>query len=194
MISWNGRGGIRTHAGGCPHDFQSCALSHSATRPRDAWTVAVARRIPASFGQKRREWDSNPRGPMDQRLSRAPLLAAQPSLRSSPAWVRTRTLLIQSQTCCQLHHGAAVRTETRRATGRTRTDDPVITSDVLYQLSYGGVSRPCPPARSGSGAEGSRTPDLSIANAALSQLSYGPSRHGRDRTRTCDLHDVNVAL
>ena len=25
-----------------------------------------------------------------------------------------------------------------RATGRTRTDDPVITSDVLYQLSYGG--------------------------------------------------------
>ena len=25
-----------------------------------------------------------------------------------------------------------------------------------------------------SGAEGSRTPDLSIANAALSQLSYGP--------------------
>ena len=26
----------------------------------------------------------------------------------------------------------------RRATGRTRTDDPVITSDVLYQLSYGG--------------------------------------------------------
>ena len=26
-----------------------------------------------------------------------------------------------------------------RATGRTRTDDPVITSDVLYQLSYGGM-------------------------------------------------------
>ncbi len=29
----NGRGGIRTHAGVSPHDFQSCALSHSATRP-----------------------------------------------------------------------------------------------------------------------------------------------------------------
>ena len=29
----HGRGGIRTHAGRCPHDFQSCALSHSATRP-----------------------------------------------------------------------------------------------------------------------------------------------------------------
>ena len=28
-----GRGGIRTHAGFHPHDFQSCALSHSATRP-----------------------------------------------------------------------------------------------------------------------------------------------------------------
>jgi hypothetical protein len=25
-----------------------------------------------------------------------------------------------------------------RATSRNRTDDPVITSDVLYQLSYGG--------------------------------------------------------
>ena len=34
VISINGRGGIRTHAGVSPHDFQSCALSHSATRPR----------------------------------------------------------------------------------------------------------------------------------------------------------------
>lgn len=106
---------------------------------------------------------------------------------------------------------------------------------MLYQLSYGG---------NWSGAEGDRTPDLSVANAALSQLSYGPlgplssavngrvrmdcvhpSRiangpsdpmtgtggrarrrsfaiptrapnplHGRDRIRTCDLYDVNVAL
>ena len=34
--SWyssNGRGGIRTHVGINPHDFQSCALSRSATRP-----------------------------------------------------------------------------------------------------------------------------------------------------------------
>ena len=63
------------------------------------------------------------------------------------------------------------------------------------------------------GAEGDRTPDLSVANAALSQLSYGPEElaalaaeinparglanetsHGRDRIRTCDLYDVNVAL
>ena len=35
----NGRGGIRTHAGVSPHDFQSCALSHSATRPKQQpWT------------------------------------------------------------------------------------------------------------------------------------------------------------
>ncbi len=73
---------------------------------------------------------------------------------------------------------------TQRATGRIRTDDPVITSDVLCQLSYGGHT---------SGAEGNRTPDLSVANAALSQLSYGP-RNGRERTRTSDLYDVNVAL
>jgi hypothetical protein len=32
-LSASGRGGIRTHAGLHPHDFQSCALSHSATRP-----------------------------------------------------------------------------------------------------------------------------------------------------------------
>ena len=38
-----------------------------------------------------------------------------------------------------------------RATSRNRTDDPVITSDVLYHLSYGGGRN---------GAEGSRTPDL----------------------------------
>ena len=53
----------------------------------------------------------------------------------------------------------------RQATSRIRTDDPVITSDVLYQLSYGGDH----------GAEGSRTPDLCSAIAALSQLSYGPN-------------------
>ena len=82
---------------------------------------------------------------------------------------------------------------------------------MLYQLSYGGDvccvrqavrGMTLPPATSG--AEGSRTPDLSVANAALSQLSYGPgsgspqataqASNGRDRTRTCDLHDVNVAL
>ena len=78
-----------------------------------------------------------------------------------------------------------------RATSRNRTDDPIITNDVLYQLSYGGMY----------GAEGDRTPDLRIANAALSQLSYcpqhivaHPTRSGRERTRTSDLHDVNVAL
>jgi hypothetical protein len=30
-----------------------------------------------------------------------------------------------------------------------------------------------------SGAEGARTPDLGIANAALSQLSYSPGRRKR---------------
>ena len=72
-----------------------------------------------------------------------------------------------------------------RATRRNRTADPVITSDVLYHLSYGGDQ---------SGAEGSRTPDLCSASAALSQLSYGPRPHGRERIRTSDLYDVNVAL
>ena len=38
----NGRSGIRTHAGLRPHDFQSCALSHSAIRPG----IAAPRRDP----------------------------------------------------------------------------------------------------------------------------------------------------
>ena len=44
---------------------------------------------------------------------------------------------------------------------------------MLYQLSYGGghADRRRPTRN---GAEGNRTPDLSVANAALSQLSYGP--------------------
>src|SRR5690606_428290 len=65
--------------------------------------------------------------------------------------------------------------------------------------------------RGANGAEGSRTPDLCSAIAALYQLSYGPGKslsvlryplsvpatyylNGRYKTRTCDLHDVNVAL
>src|SRR5438094_4482950 len=30
----------------------------------------------------------------------------RPTRRNSPSWDRTRTLLIQSQACCQLHQGA----------------------------------------------------------------------------------------
>ena len=47
---------------------------------------------------------------------------------------------------------------------------------MLYQLSYGGdqADRLSTRQPNQSGAEGNRTPDLSIANAALSQLSYGP--------------------
>ncbi len=54
-----------------------------------------------------------------------------------------------------------------RATGRVRTDDPVITNDVLYQAELRWRVLV-------SGAEGSRTPDLLSAIQALSQLSYGP--------------------
>ena len=41
-LKTHGRGGIRTHAGFRPHDFQSCALSHSATRPKK-WPRLAAR-------------------------------------------------------------------------------------------------------------------------------------------------------
>jgi hypothetical protein len=60
-----------------------------------------------------------------------------------PSWARTRTLLIQSQACCQLHQGA-----------------------VLVH-----------------GAEGDRTPDLCSAIAALSQLSYSPTKDRKATAR-----------
>ena len=158
-----------------PHDFQSCSLSLSDTRP--AWPPAPGSR---AGNPQRRGWDSNPRGPCEpdglanrcrNHLATSPnrrpfrplgrdvphCSAAYPdtsprceprALRASsetqlswriplprhgippaaphtspcdqmaratlvfrrapncPSWVRTRTLLIQSQACCQLHQGA----------------------------------------------------------------------------------------
>ena len=86
------------------------------------------------------------------------------ALFSCPSWARTRTLLIQSQACCQLHQGAACSCHT----------------------FYGDDSGPPP-----YGAEGDRTPDLCSAIAALSQLSYSPahacgSSERARRTRTDD--------
>ena len=48
----NGRGGIRTHVGVSPHDFQSCALSHSATRPKSMRILRQPKGV---------KWDSQPR-------------------------------------------------------------------------------------------------------------------------------------
>ena len=189
----SGRGGIRTHVGVSPHDFQSCALSHSATRPKHTMASiqhplarplkreenepglsrgCIARRgstpglaphepvetrvgspphLPKTgSARKRRGWDSQLRSGASRpegeprmrstggstlgskhascegglcpqaegvgfeptRPSRVNALAGRrlkplghPS-ENCPAWDRTRTLLIQSQTCCQLHHGA----------------------------------------------------------------------------------------
>src|SRR5690606_31662606 len=56
-----------------------------------------------------------------------------------------------------------------------------------------GSGRPCAAGAAtsldgylGGGAEGDRTPDLRIANAALSQLSYGPGSEGRESSRLVD--------
>ena len=63
---------------------------------------------------------------------------------------------------------------------------------------YQGPCRAC--NRVTSGAEGSRTPDLRRAKAALSQLSYGPKRvprslwSGRAWNRTRDLSLIRTAL
>jgi hypothetical protein len=91
-----------------PHDFQSCSLSRSDTCP-------CRGRSPARC--QRRGWDSNPREPFGldglanrcrNHLATPPNSGAAPSGAplNCPSWARTRTLLIQSQTCCQLHQGA----------------------------------------------------------------------------------------
>jgi hypothetical protein len=105
-----------------------------------------ARRGRERPGARRRVWDSNPRTPFGRdglanrcrnHLANPPKPSCQ---RSCPAWARTRTLLIQSQTCCQLHHGAMCTAGTavpyRRAGDGARTRDPQLGKLMLYQLSY----------------------------------------------------------
>src|SRR3954454_22410633 len=52
-----------------------------------------------------------------------------------PSWARTRTLLIQSQACCQLHQGAVFPTRPHGAEG-DRTPDLCSAIAALSQLSY----------------------------------------------------------
>src|SRR5436190_913400 len=47
-------------------------------------------------------------GPRPQHLWSAEDGVTSKSAESCPSWDRTRTLLIQSQACCQLHQGAAI--------------------------------------------------------------------------------------
>src|SRR5690606_36448529 len=233
----NGRGGIRTHEGLHPTRFPIVLL-----KPLGHPSSKHVRGRAAS-GQ-RRGWDSNPRAPFgrDGLANRCRNhLATSPVLRNCPSWDRTRTLLIQSQACCQLHQGAVLSGPGRHCAGDVqagdgaRTRDPQLGKLMLYQLSYSrGISLCCgssyrshqysnksaksprrftatnsdrshrycqtsprlapeppvgfepttarlriecstPELRWRSyGAEGSRTPDLCSAIAALSQLSYSP--------------------
>jgi hypothetical protein len=111
---------------------------------------------------ERRGWDSNPREPfgLDGLANRCRNhLATSPDRRAPspagalpycPSWARTRTLLIQSQTCCQLHQGAlsCLRPAAyRRAGDGARTRDPQLGKLMLYQLSYSRIAT-CIPGRS----------------------------------------------
>src|SRR5947208_814085 len=63
-------------------------------------SLCLPLRLPSSpdeYGQLVANWSENKRAQL--RLTRCRAL-------SCPSWARTRTLLIQSQTCCQLHQGA----------------------------------------------------------------------------------------
>jgi hypothetical protein len=92
-----------------------------------------------------------------------------------PSWVRTRTLLIQSQACCQLHQGAAPPSTRNNAirprdfvgasptpSGRRALHRPVAPSSESVR------SAPIP-TRAGDGA---RTRDPQLGKLMLYQLSY----------------------
>jgi hypothetical protein len=67
----------------------------------------------------------------------------------------------------------------------SRTDEDEL-EDEFAQNSSGSAApeaqtKPIPSGFSAGGAEGGRTPDLLIANEALSQLSYGPDKCSKMR-------------
>ncbi len=166
-----------------PHDFQSCALSRSATRPSSGRPARPARGfgVPPTRSSGpprpvRRGRDSNPREPFGpnalagRRLKPLGHLSSaangrgpgsphgtrrSPPRSHCPSWDRTRTLLIQSQACCQLHQGASSLVNHRdpsassdgpgahlEAGDGARTRDPQLGKLMLCQLSYSRTSEP----------------------------------------------------
>src|SRR5467141_3193261 len=93
---------------------------------------------------------------------------------SCPSWARTRTLLIQSQACCQLHQGAP-KTVVRLPFSVIR--NPLWAPSARRPETFGQRKTDNGKRLCFHGAEGARTPDLLGAIQALSQLSYSPSRN-----------------
>ena len=97
----SGRGGIRTHVGFRPHDFQSCALSRSATRPDS--------RLPGNGGS----WNQPAkRGPRMAHRATAGQPTADGVPQGPPAWVRIPPNHLQT-----LDHngGSGIRTHADRS-------------------------------------------------------------------------------
>src|SRR5688572_29516122 len=53
---------------------------------------------------------------------------------SCPSWDRTRTLLIQSQACCQLHQGAMEPKVSERAIAMSRAAQPKVSERAIAML------------------------------------------------------------
>ena len=66
------------------------------------------------------------------------------------------------------------------ADGRTRTGDPFITSEVLYQLSYVG-ERPANPTRIREGGKGSRAVHTAVMLRAARNVTPRKPRRGTTR-------------
>ena len=99
---------------------------------------------------------------------------AQYSHRPSPA------VIAGSRICRQMAGWSASggRVPRAGAPDRIRTCDLPLRRRTLYPAELPGLGRDAGASRVG-GADGGRTHDLSIANAALSQLSYGPGEGGK---------------
>src|SRR6266571_5470189 len=113
--------------------------------------------------------------------------SSSPRASSCPSWDRTRTLLIQSQACCQLHHEVPDLQPTPSAYSGSGGPDcvvrgawfaPLLGSPWPRQVTLPSATTHYAPRTGSHGAEGARTPDLLGAIQALSQLSYSPARSG----------------
>ena len=80
-------------------------------------------------------------------------------------------------TCFPVSPSGRCQSKNRGAASRSRTRDPLITNQQLYQLSYSGISK-------SNGALGrDRTADLAIIGRLLYQLSYGRIKKNKGQAR-----------
>jgi hypothetical protein len=136
----NGRSGIRTHAGFRPHDFQSCALSHSAIRPERAVTAHGWERPTEGVGcstppRRRRGVGSESQDPTAQLLKRrewdAPRCARRPRERAPGAHARAIPSDASARTHSTIFFEARVGSSPRTSQHMSNGGSGIRTHEVL---------------------------------------------------------------